>query len=77
MILDLQIKVRVKPGSKKQEVIKVNDSEFIVYLKERAEKGKANEALVKIFSRKFKINSKKITLKNSKSRVKVIKIEDK
>lgn len=48
------IKVRVRPGSSKQEVIKTGAREFIVLLKERAEEGRANLELIKVLKKYFK-----------------------
>jgi len=69
------IKVKVYPGSKKEEIEKINDDEYEVYLKERAEKGKANIELVKILSKEFKVSVKNIKIKNPSSRKKIIEIK--
>ena len=50
----MKIKVRVKPGSGKSEVIKISDDEYVVYLKSRAEDNKANLELVKSLHKYFK-----------------------
>ncbi|MBT3985564.1 YggU family protein [archaeon] len=47
------MKVRVKPNSKKQEVIEENGV-ITVYLKAQPEKGKANKELLKILKKHFK-----------------------
>jgi len=66
----MKISVKVKPGS--------NNSEFdeklgVVYLKERAEKGKANFALIKLLKKHFKCNQVKI-IKGLKSKQKTVEI---
>ena len=48
------IRVRVRPGFSKQEVIKIGDREFIVLLKERAENNEANLGLVRVLKKYFK-----------------------
>jgi len=45
------IKVKVKPNSKIQEVIKVGDKEYKVCLKSQAKEGKANVELVKLLKK--------------------------
>ena len=51
------IKVRVKPGSKTQE-IKKEDNVYIVKLKSRAEDNKANLELIKMLKKYFKAEVK-------------------
>lgn len=68
------IYVKVKSGSKFVKVIKIDDNEYIINLKERAEKGKANEELIRILSKEFNVSAKNISIKNPISRRKVIEI---
>jgi uncharacterized protein (TIGR00251 family) len=44
----------VKPNSGKEEVVKISDKEYFVYLKKRAEENKANVELCKLLQRYFK-----------------------
>ncbi|MFH1358779.1 MAG: DUF167 domain-containing protein [archaeon] len=71
------IKVKVKPGSGKQEVVKLNEEEFVVSLKERAEDNKANIELLKLlrryFKEKYKVDDIKI-IKGLKSRNKIVEV---
>lgn len=48
------IRVKVKPNSGKEEVVKISDKEYFVYLKKRAEENKANVELCKLLQRYFK-----------------------
>ncbi len=48
------IKIKARPHSGKQEVVKVNDREYLVYLKSAPENNKANLELLKILKRYFK-----------------------
>ena len=48
----MEIRVRVKPNSGKQKVVKQKDS-YLVYLKSQPEKGKANLELIKILKKYF------------------------
>lgn len=72
------IKARVKPGSGKQEIEKINESEYLVWLKSKAEDNKANIELLKLlkkyFKDKYSFEDIKI-IKGLKSRDKIIRLE--
>lgn len=66
------IKIKVKPSSKKREVIKENENNFIIYLKSAPENNKANIELVKLLQKFFK---KKVTIKSGlSSRNKIVEV---
>ena len=68
----MRIEVRVVPNSK-EFLIKKQDEGFKIYLKSKAEKGKANRVLVKEFT---KILKKNVSIVHGlKSNKKVIEIE--
>lgn len=48
------IKVKVKPSSEKQEIEKISDSQYLIYLKSPAQDNKANIELLKLLQRYFK-----------------------
>jgi len=56
------ISLNVKPQSRKNEVIKINDNEYIVKTTAPAQKGKANEAVKKLLTDYFKIKKSQINL---------------
>jgi len=57
--------VRVKPGSKRGPLVeKADDGSLVVYVRERAVEGKANEAVIKILADHFDV---------AKTRVKIIR----
>ena len=67
------IKIRVKPNSSKQGVIKGN-SGYIVHLKSRPENNKANLEIVKLLKRYF---GKQVQIKSGlTSRNKTVEVED-
>ncbi|MDO8563766.1 MAG: DUF167 domain-containing protein [Nanoarchaeota archaeon] len=68
------IKVKVKPGAKENKIEKISNDEYNVSLKERAENGKANVALLKILSKHFDVPFQDIIIKNKSSRYKLIAI---
>ncbi|MEK6910490.1 MAG: DUF167 domain-containing protein [Nanoarchaeota archaeon] len=73
------IKVKVKPGAKEDKIEKISNEEYNISLKERAENGKANIALVKMLSKHFDVSFQNVVIKNKSSRYKLIAInkEDK
>jgi len=69
------IKLKVKPG-KQEEKIELNGGEYEVHLKERAEKGKANVALIKLLAKHFNTSSANVKiLRGLTSKNKVIEIK--
>jgi len=68
------IKVKVKPGSKNEEIIEGDI--WKVNLKERAINGKANKKLIVLLSKRFRVKSSKIKIKNPKSRLKFVEIKN-
>lgn len=70
------ISVKVKPGSKTEKIEKVSNVEYIVFLQERAEDGKANRRLLNLLAKEFGVNWRAIKIKNPKSRNKVIEIKN-
>jgi len=65
------LEVKVVPGAKEESV--VEGEPLVVKVRERAEKGKANEAVIKLLSRYFK--AKVRIIRGEKSRHKVVEIE--
>jgi len=69
------IKVRVKPGSRKREVLDTENG-LVVKVCSPPEKGKANEELREILARYFGVSKGKVKIiKGEKSREKLIEIE--
>lgn len=64
--------IKVIPSSKKQEIIE-KGNEFIVRVKEPAEKGKTNKALIKFLSKYFHTHVKIVS--GLYSRKKTVEIE--
>ncbi len=68
----MKIKIKVKPNSGKEEILKINDNEFFVYLKKPAQEGKANLELLKLLKKYFKKN---VRIKSGfSSREKIVEI---
>jgi len=71
------IRVKVFPNSRKQEVVRKSDDSFVIKIKEKAEKGRANQKVLEILSNSFKIEKQKIKLtRGAKKRNKVFVIKE-
>jgi uncharacterized protein len=57
----MKIRVRVKPNSKIEEVVKEDDI-FLVRIKEPAKEGKANRATIKLLADYFRVQQRQITI---------------
>ncbi|VVB78430.1 putative ACR, YggU family [uncultured archaeon] len=68
------LKVKVYPSSGREEIIKISNDEYKVYLKKPAEDNKANIELLKLFKKKFKKPAR--ISKGLKSRDKIVEIID-
>lgn len=65
------IKIKVKPNSEKQEIVK-EGNEYLAYLKSSPENNKANAELISLLNKYFK-GKAKIKF-GSKSRIKTVEI---
>lgn len=69
------LKIKVKPNSGKQELIKISENEYKISLKERAENNKANLELIKLLKKYFKVGAEDIKIiKGMKSKNKIIEV---
>ena len=66
------INVKVRPNSGRQEIIKINDSKFKVFLKKSPEDNKANEELIKLLRNYF--NAPITFIRGKTSRNKSLKV---
>lgn len=70
------INVKVHPGSKEERIEKVSANEYNLWVKERAEDGKANRRVTNLLAKELGVNFRKIRIKNPTSRDKIIEIND-
>lgn len=71
----MKIFVKVKLKAKEEKVEKINDNHFVIKVKEPAEKGKANQAVIKIIAKYFKVSSSQVVmLSGLKSKNKILEI---
>ena len=65
--------ITVKPGSSQEKITKTDDNSFTIYLRAKAHDGEANEALLKLLSKHFKVAKTTIRIiRGSHSRMKVV-----
>jgi uncharacterized protein (TIGR00251 family) len=70
----MKIQVKVKPGSKTEELSREGDS-FIIKVKEPPKEGKANHAVIKLLAEHFGVPHSQVRiLSGLKSRNKVIEV---
>ena len=68
-------KIIVKPGTSQKKIIETAPGELTVYLRAKAHDGEANDALVKMLSKHFKVPKTSIKiLRGAKSRHKLVEI---
>ena len=73
----MRITVKIKPNSKKEEIKKIDDKNFIVAVKEPPVDGKANKALVKALAKHFKVSSSSVRIASGHaSKQKIIEISE-
>lgn len=56
------IKVKVKAGAKKEEILQKSENALEVHVKEKAERGEANHAVIRALARNFKIPVSRVRL---------------
>jgi uncharacterized protein (TIGR00251 family) len=73
----MKIIVKVKPGSKDSKIEKVDEANYIVYVKEPPIEGKANAAVIKLLADYFDISPSLIEIISGfMARIKVIEINN-
>lgn len=71
----MKISLRVKPNSGKSEVEELDDGSFVVRLKSAPVDGKANEELVRLLAKHFRMPQANIHIKHGgSSKKKVLEI---
>ena len=69
------IRVKVFPGSKKEEVIEKSENSFEVKIREKPKRGEANKRLILVLASYFKVPKSKIRLiKGFRQRTKIFEI---
>ena len=65
--------IKVKPGSSQEKIIETNEGELTIYLRAKAHDGEANDALIKLLSKYYKVPKTSIKIiRGAKSKSKII-----
>jgi uncharacterized protein (TIGR00251 family) len=70
----MKLRIKVRPHSMKEEIFKISENSYVVYLKGVPRNGEANMELLKFLRRYFKKNIRIIS--GFSSREKIIEIDD-
>lgn len=71
----MKINVKAKPNAREEKVEKIDENDFVVSVKEKPEKGKANEAIRNALAIYFKIASSRVKIVSGySSRNKIVEI---
>jgi len=74
----MRISVKVKPNSKKEEIKKLTDNEFVLWVKEPAKENRANQAVIRLLSEYFNVPKSNISIiRGETSKNKIIQILNK
>jgi len=69
------IKVKVFPNSKKESIVRKSSDSFEIRVKEKAQRGQANNAVIRSLASYFKISPQRIRIrKGSKQRNKIFEL---
>ncbi len=58
----MKIKIRVRPHSGRQEIVKVGENKYLVYLKSSAEANKANIEMLNLMAKHLGISATKLRI---------------
>lgn len=73
----MKISVKVKANTSQERIEKIDDTNFIIWIREKPVEGKANEAVRKALAEYFGATKSRITLiKGQTSKQKIFEIND-
>lgn len=73
----MKIFVTVKLRAKEKKIEKIDNNHFLVFIKELPIKGRANNAVIKLIARYFKVPIAQVKIASgTKSKQKIIKIQE-
>ena len=71
------INIKVKPNSGRQEIQKLENNNYLIYLKENPENNRANKELINLLSKYFNVAIANIKIKRGiKSNKKLVEIKN-
>jgi len=72
----MKISVKVKPNARQEKIERINESHFLIRVKEKPQEGKANKAVIKVLAEYFGVpQSQVVLLKGQSSREKIFEIK--
>ena len=71
----MKIKIKVHSGSTQEKIVKINEGEFEIWIKQKPIEGKANAVLEKLLGKYFNAESKIVS--GLRSNKKIVEIKDK
>jgi len=73
----MRVVVRVKPGSSRGPLVESDDEGLVIYVREKAIDGSANEAVIKLLAEYYGVaNSHVRVVRGHTARIKQIEIDD-
>ena len=73
----MHVVVRVKPGSSKGPLVESDDEGLVMYVREKAIDGGANEAVIKLLAEHFDVPKSRVrVVRGHTARIKQIEIDD-
>ena len=71
----MRLTIKVIPKAKLNKIIKLDNNSYQIYTTTPPDKGKANQAIIKLLAKELNLSKSKITIiKGKKSRHKIIEI---
>jgi hypothetical protein len=58
----MKIFVKVRSGTKKEKIEKIDQTHFVVFVKERPIKGQANKAVIRVLADYFKVSKSEVQI---------------
>ncbi|MCC7500695.1 DUF167 domain-containing protein [Candidatus Nomurabacteria bacterium] len=58
----ISVSIQVKPGSKKGPLLEAGGKDFVAYVRERAQEGKANNATAALIAKDFSVGKSRVQL---------------
>lgn len=63
----MKIFIKAKPGAKREEIIKIDETHYTVSVKERPSEDKANKAIIKALAKYFKAGVSRVKISSGKT----------
>jgi uncharacterized protein len=72
----MKVRVKVKPSSKQQKFEEAEDGSLVVWLKSPPVDGKANQELIELLAKKFKVSKSQVAIASGlNSKQKLVEID--